>query len=106
PLIPDHGKLMHLFVIGGPNNIAFVHLHPVTQDSVTFTSLLPTLPAGTYRASGDIVHESGFSQTLTSSLVVPAGTVGATVLTDPDDASLIHSAAAGITEVTLDDGSI
>jgi hypothetical protein len=105
PLIPDHGKLMHLFVIGGPDNIAFVHLHPATQDSVTFTSSLPTLPAGRYRAFGDIVHESGFSQTLSSSFDIPPGSVGSAAFSDPDDASSIRAAAAGLQQVTLDDGS-
>lgn len=106
PLIPDHGKLMHLFIIGGPENIAFVHLHPSTQDSVTFTSFLPTLPAGKYRAFGDIVHESGFSQTLSANIDVPAGLVGSNNRGDPDDASLIRAAAAGVAQVALDDGSL
>ncbi len=105
PLIPDHGKLMHLFVIGGPENVAFAHLHPVTADSVTFSSLLPALPPGHYRAFGDIVHESGFSQTLSSSFEVPAGVDQSARLTDPDDAMLVRPAANGITEVKLEDGS-
>ena len=106
PLIPDHGKLMHLFVIGGPDNVAFVHLHPSTLDSVTFTSSLPGIPAGSYRAFGDVVHESGFAQTLSSSFVVPSDAVGAAHLDDPDDAWSVHPAAAGITEVKLEDGSL
>lgn len=106
PLIPDHGKLMHLFVIGGPDNIAFVHLHPSTLDSVTFTSLLPALPPGRYRAFGDIVHESGFSQTLSATVDVPSGSVGSVNLGDPDDASLIRAAAAGVVQLTLPDGSL
>lgn len=106
PLIPDHGKLMHLFVVGGPENSAFVHLHPITTDSVAFTAALPSLPAGQYRAFGDIVHESGFSQTLSASLVVSPGDAGSIRLTDPDDAWLIHTPVTGTTQVTLEDGSI
>lgn len=105
PIIPDHGKLMHLFVIGGQDNTAFVHLHPLTQDSVTFSSLLPQLPPGNYRAFGDIVHESGFSQTLSSSFTLPGGVSGASALDDPDDSWLVHTAAAGVTQLTLNDGS-
>jgi hypothetical protein len=105
PIIPDHGKLMHLFVIGGPDNSAFVHLHPVTQDSLTFSSLLPQLPPGSYRAYGDIVHESGFSQTLLSSFVLPGGVTGAQALNDSDDSWFVHTAQAGITQITLNDGS-
>ncbi len=106
PLIPDHGKLMHLFVIGGPDNSAFVHLHPVTIDSITFTSALPALPPGKYKAFGDIVHESGFSQTISSSFVMQSGATVATNPTDPDDAWLLRGPIPGTKLVTLDDGSI
>lgn len=105
PLIPDHGKLMHMFVVGGPENVAFAHLHPVTFDSVTFTSSLPALPAGKYRAFGDIVHESGFTQTLSSSFEIPAGAAVTARVTDPDDSSLIHAAADGVSEFRLEDGA-
>lgn len=105
PLIPDHGKLMHLFVIGGPDNSTFVHLHPSTTDSVTFASALPALPPGKYKAFGDIVHESGFSQTLSSSFDVLAGAQGSSAPSDPDDAWLIRASVPGATQVTLDDGS-
>ena len=69
-LIDDHGKLMHLFLVG-ENVRAMAHLHPKTKDSVRFTSIMPALPEGTYRVFADIVHRSGFTQTLTSSVVVP-----------------------------------
>lgn len=104
PLIPDHGKLMHMFVIGGQDNVAFAHLHPTTIDSVTFTAALPPLPAGQYKAFGDIVHESGFNQTLSSSVVIPVASASRQ-LSDPDDGWLVHRATAGVTEVALSDSS-
>jgi hypothetical protein len=69
-LMEDHGKLMHLFLIAADGGSAFAHLHPSTADTVTFTSVLPDLPAGTYRVFADIVHQSGLTQTLTSTVTL------------------------------------
>ena len=71
PLIPDHGKLMHMFIVKHDDLGAFAHLHPVSADSNTFAVAFPRLPAGIYRVYGDIVHESGFTQTLTNLVNLP-----------------------------------
>lgn len=84
PFIPDHGKLMHLFLVREPRLDAFAHLHPVPRWSQDrFEAALPPLPAGRYRVYGDVVHESGFPQTLTDVVEIPA--VPAGPATDPDD---------------------
>jgi hypothetical protein len=84
PLIPDHGKLMHLFLVREPGLDAFAHLHPVPKGTrERFEVALPALPAGRYRVYGDIVHESGFPQTLTDVVEIPAIPGGPA--TDPDD---------------------
>jgi hypothetical protein len=102
-LVDDHGKLMHLFLMAADGPPAMAHLHPVTYDTVTFTSVLPPLPAGTYRVFADIVQLSGFTQTLTSSVVVPQ--VKATgALTDVDDA-WVSAPSLETTRVRLDDGT-
>jgi hypothetical protein len=83
PLIPDHGKLMHLFLVRDDLG-AFGHLHPLMVDSSTFRTTLPPLPAGRYRLYADVVHESGFTQTLVDTVTLAAG--GAMWrASDPDD---------------------
>ena len=72
PILPDHGKLMHAFVVAETGG-AFAHIHPVPVDSATFRAVWPDLPAGTYRVYGDVVHESGFAQTMVDTIVVSTG---------------------------------
>ena len=110
PLIPDHGKLMHLFLVRDGAMDAFAHLHPVMRDSSQFEAALPPLPAGLYRVYGDIVHESGFAQTVSDSVRIPqfAPPAGAWAGTDPDDSWFRGAAAAdapGDTKFTLSDGA-
>ena len=71
PLVPDHGKLMHLFLVREPQLDAFAHLHPAKQDRKTFETVLPDLPAGTYRLYADVTYETGMSDTLTNSVDIP-----------------------------------
>lgn len=102
PLLPDHGKLMHMFLVRD-DLAAFAHVHPVRTDSVTFTLPLPPLPAGRYALYADVVHESGFPQTLVDAVEVPAG-AGEPAPLDPDDSWHLAAASAART-VTLADGS-
>ena len=116
PLVPDHGKLMHLFVVGAPGMDAFAHLHPVPVDSATFRVPWPELPSGEYRIYGDIVHESGFAQTVVDTITVgapglPAPEADDQALDDrdPDDSTWtgVPVAVAGPgSEAPLEDGSI
>jgi hypothetical protein len=62
-----------MFAVRDGDLTGFAHLHPVAIDSSTFVTGLPAdLPAGDYRLYADIVHESGFAQTLTDTVAVPA----------------------------------
>jgi hypothetical protein len=107
-LIPDHGKLMHMFLIRESGLDAFAHLHPTMRDSNTFYAALPPLPGGKYRVYGDVVHESGFERTLVASVELPdvAATVTRSALPwlDPDDSWHVAAATAG--EARLVDGSL
>ncbi len=72
-LLPDHGKLMHLFLVRAEDLSAFAHVHPVRDGDgdASFTVPLPPLPAGEYRMYADIVHENGFAPTLVNTVWVP-----------------------------------
>ena len=72
PLIPDHGKLMHMFLVKDGDLSAFAHLHPTPSDPRSFDVAFPALPDGDYRIYADIVFESGFAQTLTDLVRAPA----------------------------------
>jgi hypothetical protein len=108
-LIPDHGKLMHLFLVREPSLDAVAHLHPVarTPRALDFDATVPPLPAGRYRVYGDIVHESGYAQTLTASVDLAGGRGGSSAATDADDSwfsgAAVPEAASAAYE--LGDGS-
>ena len=84
-LLPDHGHLMHLYAIRWPEMDAAYHLHPASVGDGDLRSTLPAMLPGTYHLFGDIVHRSGFPETLTATLMVPPGTSHATL--DSEDAS-------------------
>jgi hypothetical protein len=70
-LVPDHGKLMHLFLVRTEDARAFAHLHPLPVDTSAipaFVTKVPPLPAGTYNVYADVVYETGFERTLVGTL--------------------------------------
>jgi len=69
-IVPDHGKLMHLFLVRQPGMDAFAHLHPIRRAPALFESALPPLPAGQYSVYADVTHENGLSQTLTATVAL------------------------------------
>lgn len=88
PLIPDHGKMMHLFLIREPGLDAFAHIHPVQRNRQTFDVPLPPLPSGTYRAYADVTQENGFAQTLVTTVQVPEPGASMTTPSQPAAANL------------------
>ncbi len=86
-LAPDHGKLLHLFLVGLPGRQAFGHIHPVRHDNATFEVALPPLPQGDYELFCDLTLSSGFSSTATNSVhlpPIPAGAAAAAPYLEPD----------------------
>ena len=91
PLMPDHGKLMHLFLAREPGLEAFAHLHPTRVDLKTFAVKLPALPGGRYQLYADVTYETGLADTFTTAVEIPedAGPVedgNQRSDSDPDDA--------------------
>jgi hypothetical protein len=71
-LLPDHGHLMHLYVIRIPDMDLVWHLHPERSPDGDFTQQLPAMPAGRYALFGDVVHQNGLGETATAELTLPA----------------------------------
>jgi hypothetical protein len=84
PVVPDHGKMMHLFLLSTSGLQTFTHLHPREIDSLRFVTELPWVPAGKYLLFGDITLENGMSLTVSNRVDIPAAP-GAVVPSDSDD---------------------
>lgn len=69
-LVPDHGHLMHLFLVKTPDMKSFWHLHPDQDGSNQFSAKLPALPPGDYKIYADIVHSTGFPETQVGTIEV------------------------------------
>ena len=110
-LMPDHGKLMHMFLVeDGTPPRGFAHVHPVPEDPTRFRLPLPPLPAGTYRVYADIIHDTGNDRTLQATLALPeeraAHADSAAPARDPDDAWWTSpNAGLATDEVRLEDGT-
>ena len=70
-VIPDHGHLMHLFLLHAPELDALWHLHPDPADEGAFAVDLPVMPAGHYQIFADVVDPRGFPWTLVGSIDLP-----------------------------------
>jgi hypothetical protein len=69
--VPDHGHLMHLFVIRMPGMDRMWHLHPDMNGDGGFGLDLPDMPAGDYKLFADVVHANGFAETLVTDVTLP-----------------------------------
>lgn len=99
-LIPDHGKLMHMFLIREGSLDAFAHVHPVRTDSLTFELDLPPMPNGRYFVFGDIVRGNGFHETIADTMEIMSDKTPVTLTSaeekawqpsDPDDTYIISN---------------
>ncbi len=69
--VPDHGRLMHLFIVSTALDRLW-HLHPDEIETGAFEHRLPDMPAGQYELFADLVHATGVSETVTGPLATAA----------------------------------
>ncbi len=81
-LIPDHGHIMHLFLLRTPGFDRIWHLHPDRTDKGTFEKDLPSIEAGHYQVFADIVDKYGFPWTLVGAIDLP--NVGSSTVSGDD----------------------
>ena len=93
-LVPDHGHLMHLFVVRLPELDRVWHLHPKMTGNGVFEHTLPAMPRGRYQLFGDIVHRSGFPETVATEMDLPE--VAGVALTGDD------TAGGGVTSIVFE----
>lgn len=70
-IIPDHGHLMHVFLLRLPEMDRFYHLHPDRTGPDLFSEKLPSVSKGDYQVFADVVRESGFADTMTAQITLP-----------------------------------
>ena len=70
-VIPDHGHLMHLFLLHAPELDRMWHLHPTPAAGGKFVVALPDVPAGRYQVFADVVDPRGYPWTLVGSVDLP-----------------------------------
>jgi hypothetical protein len=115
--IPDHGHLMHLFIVS-PSLDRLWHLHPdevapareiglplgARRRTDAFEGPLPDLPEGQYDLFADLVHRTGVSETVTGRIDTPA--IRGAVLTGDDSEWSGATSATGDVSRTFDGGRI
>jgi hypothetical protein len=97
-LIPDHGHILHLFLVRMPDMQSFWHLHPAQTGVAQFVENLPTLPAGHYQLYADIVHNTGFPETQVATLDLPA--IAGSALTGDDSGGPDLAASTGVAQLS------
>jgi hypothetical protein len=95
PLMPDHGKLMHLFLIRADDENVLAHLHPLRTHPDSFVTPLPPMREGRYLLFGDLLFQNGAQRTLADTIDVPVAPVVA-------GETLPHTGASG-TRADADD---
>lgn len=94
-IIPDHGKLMHMFLVKEGTMDVFAHLHPSRKDTLTFEAPLPNMPAGKYLIFADVLRYHSLQNTITDTVEIPQTpkvNVMPTFTGDSDDTFVVTNA--------------
>lgn len=102
-LMPDHGKIAHLFLARVDSDGVLAHLHPAQVTFETLRGPLPPLPAGRYRVFADVVHETGFQRTFVDSLTVAAPLPAGAARLDRDEVLFLGPLSAVSSTAALGD---
>ena len=104
-IVPDHGHLMHLFLVRTPALDRIWHLHPARQPDGSFVDVLPPIEPGRYSVFADIVDQSGFPWTLVGSIDLPQ--INGTPLSGDDSGGIALPLTASSDSAVdiLDDGT-
>jgi len=105
-VIPDHGHLMHLFLLRVPELDGMWHLHPDPAEGGAFAVDLPDLPAGRYQVFADVVDPRGYPWTLVGSIDLPQVAIGKPLAGDDSmwSGAPLVAPAADSTNSPLPDG--
>jgi len=105
-LLPDHGHIMHLFLVRTPGLDRIWHLHPERTDQGTFVENVPSIDAGHYEVFADVVGQYGFPWTLVGTIDMPA-VAGPAMSGDDSEgvASPLTQTSPDTTTSTLADGT-
>jgi hypothetical protein len=102
PIVPDHGKLMHLVLVSFPDQSVLAHLHPLKLNRRTFVVALPDIPSGPYVAYAEVTYETGFTENITGRVMLPemagptaTNVAGLKIEMDPDDAWHVQDGDVG-----------
>ncbi len=102
PLMPDHGKLMHLFLVDADAQQTIAHLHPLRVEADAFVTKVPAVPAGRYLLFGDLLFQNGAQRTLVDTIDVPVAPV--VVGDEVTSAASPTVSAGGLRAVPVADG--
>ena len=105
-IIPDHGKLMHMFLVKEGSMEVFAHLHPSRKDTLTFEAPLPNMPAGKYLIFADVLRYHSLQNTITDTVEIPQTpkvNVMPTLTGDSDDTFVITNALNKTTTSVIDE---